>query len=85
MNKVYLVFEGDDHLSDGSLVLMGVFDGLNAAVSNIICEMSDALMFDETRTAEKTTQMLFELRQTQGYDTNYHIEEVELNKWEEII
>lgn len=80
---MFAVFEGDAWLSNESLVLMGVFDGLNAAVSNIICEMSDALMFDETRTAEKTSQMLFELRQTQGFSTNYIIETVELNKWKE--
>lgn len=85
MNKVYLVFEGDSHLSQNSLVLMGVFDGLNAAVSNIICEMSEAQKFDENRTVEKTTQMLFEHRQTQGFDTCYIIETVELNKWEEVL
>lgn len=80
---MFAVFEGDAWLSNESLVFKGIFDGINNAVSNIVCEMSEALMFDENRTAEKTTQMLFELRQTQGFSTNYIIETVELNKWQE--
>ena len=82
---VFAVFEGDAWLSKNSFTLMGIFEDFGDAVENIICEMSDALMFDKKHTAKYTREQLEQNRQTPtGFDTRYIIETVELNKWEEV-
>ncbi len=86
MNKFYLVFEGDNHLSQNSLVLMGVYNDRNKAIDDIMESMSDALMFNEDNTAEYCIKYLKSFSQTHtGFSTRYIIKEAELNKWEEII
>lgn len=85
MAKVYLVFEGDEYLSMDSLVLMGVYDDIDTAISNIINELYDKGLVDkEYATQERLFDELSNNCQTFGFETNYIIKSANLNEWGEI-
>ena len=85
MNKqLYLVYEGDAKLMKDSLVLMGVYEEFGKAVEDTLEAMSDGLLFDDSHTDSDARKQLEETCQTQGFDANYLIRSVELNKWEEV-
>ena len=84
MERIYLVFEGDAWLNIGSLVLMGVYDDIDSAISDTLKEMSDNGFLDEYSTKESVAEELYIEHQTSGFDTNYIIKPARLNEWGEI-
>jgi len=99
MDKVYLLYEGDEWLSNSSMVLMGVFTDTNklkSAAKELIEQRADEHLdvakenydFDEDATEgdviDEILLELFSRRSTSGWLTNYSIVEVETNKLEEI-
>lgn len=83
--SVFAVFKGDAWLSNSSLELMGVFGTLEKAVNAIVEKGefdSDWLDEDESNDMDYVKEHLLEYKQTpQCGDTNYIIEERELNEW----
>ena len=81
MKEVYVLYEGDSWLSHSSLVPMGIFDNtedLMVSARELISERHS----DE----DEVEDMMLELgnyNQVNGYDVNYLIKVVELNKLEE--
>lgn len=99
VKKVYLLYEGDEWLSNQSLVLMGIFTSiakLKDAARELITQRADEHLttaienfdFCEDSTEEDVVDdiltELFNNRSTQGWLVNYSFQEVELNKLEEI-
>lgn len=84
METIYLVFEGDAWLSRDSLILMGVYDNISGAISDILEEMSDNGMLDGYYTRDSVAKELSIEHQTFGFDTNYIIKPARLNEWGEI-
>ena len=99
-NVVYLLYEGDAWLSSDSLVLMGIFtdkeqlkQGAIQLAEQHIVDLFDLDDGDYEDMTEEEAQNAFidsfigELMnnsQTQGYEVNFDIKAVELNKVEEI-
>lgn len=83
--SVFVVFKGDAWLSTSSLELVGVFGTLEKAVNAIVEKGefdSDWLDEDESNDMDYVKEHLLEYKQTpQCGDTNYMIEERELNEW----
>lgn len=84
METIYLVFEGDAWLDRDSLTLMGVYDDIRGAISDILKEMSDNGMLDGYDTRDSIAKELSIEHQTLGFDTNYIIKPARLNEWGEI-
>lgn len=85
MDKFFIIWESDAWLSKNNRVLMGIYDSLEKAIDSILTEMSKQNAFEKSGpNREDTRRMLENLHQTQGFDTNYLIDTVSLNKWEEI-
>ena len=99
MDKVYLLYEGDEWLSNDSMVLMGVFTNTNELykaakelVEQRIDEHRDIAKgkygFDKDATEEEVIEEilieLFSRHATSAWPTNYSFVEVETNKLEEI-
>ncbi len=84
--SVFIVSQGDAWLSSGSLEVKGVFVTLEKAVNAIVekGEFDNDWIDDEENNMDYVKEHLLEYRQTpQCGDTNYIIEEHELNEWEE--
>lgn len=83
--SVFVVFKGDAWLSTSNLELVGVFGTLEKAVNAIVEKGefdSDWLDEDESNDMDYVKEHLLEYKQTpQCGDTNYMIEERELNEW----
>ena len=84
METIYLVFEGNAWLDRDSLTIMGVYDNISGAISDILEEMSDNGMLDGYSTRDSVAKELSIEHQTFGFDTNYIIKSARLNEWEEI-
>ena len=99
MDYVYLLYEGDEWLTRGSMVLMGVLTNQNAlkkAAEELIMQRADEHLetakenydFGEDATQQDVIEdILIELlsrRSTNGWLTNYSIQKVETDKLEEI-
>lgn len=96
MNTVYVVFEGDSHLSSSSLQLRGVFSAMSGAISHIVAHTDWEQAAKELKVWDNYTtvksryfytkvsleNMLFQYQQTQGLSTNYLIQQVEVGVWQ---
>ncbi|MBR1526678.1 MAG: hypothetical protein IJ640_08470 [Prevotella sp.] len=97
--KVYLIYEGDKHLSKNSLVLMGVFDskanlmnGANELITKRINDNWDGIYNENTHTEEEAkfdfiweqTKVLMEDYQTHDGKVLFYICEASLNVIEEV-
>ena len=95
--NTYIVYEGDEWLSTNSLRIMAVCTTFNDAVylirDNHLIEPDEILELEEgyderddfdvwEEAATEIEKQLREHRQTQGYSTNYLIEEREMNVWD---
>lgn len=94
MNEVYVVFEGDQWLSNSSLELKGVFPTFDDAVTeildyNMIKFREFDEYFEEGATVNEKAEIVREIlekelrcnKQTQGYEINYTIKQIDFNKW----
>ncbi len=99
MDKVFLLYEGDERLLNNSMVLMGVFTNqveLKSAARELIEQRADEHLdiaksnydFDDDATEEDVVEEilieLFSRGATQGWLTNYSVVKVETNKLESI-
>ena len=79
MKTVFLVYETDRNLMKSSRVLVAACTSLKSAVTVVINELHKNGLIT---TAEfgNVRNILKEQRQTQNYDDNFFIDEIELNK-----
>jgi hypothetical protein len=78
---VYVLYEGDAWLSSRSLVPMGIFDNTDDLMAS-----ARELISERYSDEDEVEDMMLELgnyNQLSGYDVNYLIKVVELNKLEE--
>ena len=81
MKEVYVLYEGDAWLSNSSLVPMGIFDNTEDLMVS-----ARELISERYSDEDEVEDMMLELgnyNQLTGYDVNYLIKVVELNKLEE--
>ena len=81
MKEVYVLYEGDSWLSHSSLVPMGIFDNTEDLMVS-----ARELISERYSDEDEVEDMMLELgnyNQVSGYDVNYLIKVVELNKLEE--
>lgn len=77
MKTVFLLYCGDAK----SLVCMGIFSSYGRAIEGAMDELAKTLGKDELDSCYKD---MLNYGQTHGLDENWHIKEVELNKFGEI-
>ena len=79
MKTVFLVYETDRNLMKSSRVLVAACTSLKSAVTVVINELHKNGLIT---TAEfgNVRNVLKEQKQTQNYDDNFFIDEIELNK-----
>lgn len=79
MKTVFLVYETDRNLMKSSRVLVAACTSLKSAVTVVINELHKNGLIT---TAEfgNVRNILKEQKQTQNYDENFFIDEIELNK-----
>ena len=79
MKTVFLVYETDRNLMKSSRVLVAACTTLKSAVTVVINELHKKELIT---TAEfgNVRNILKEQKQTQNYDDNFFIDEIELNK-----
>ena len=79
MKTVFLVYETDRNLMKSSRVLVAACTSLKSAVTVVINELHKKWLIT---TAEfgNVRNILKEQKQTQNYDENFFIDEIELNK-----
>ncbi|MBQ8969172.1 MAG: hypothetical protein IJ064_05525 [Bacteroidaceae bacterium] len=97
--KVYLLYEGDKHLTKSSLVLMGVFDskanlmtGANELVGKRVNDNWDGLYNEDEQTEEEAkfdfiweqTKILMDDYQTHEGNVLFYICEASMNVVEEV-
>ena len=78
MNSVYVLYEGDSHLSRWSLVPMGIFDEIG-----YLLDSARELISERYSDEEKANEIYEELAdnfQTYGDDVCYMIKKVSLNE-----
>lgn len=94
--EAFIVYEGNQWLSNDSLRIKAVCTTFNEAVlqirDNHLIDPSEILELEEyderddfdvwEEVATEIEEQLREYRQTQGYSTNYLIEEREMNVWD---
>lgn len=77
--KVFLIYEGDQWLSYSSTALVCIANSREEAIEAIINHLKNDGESEEGLSYKQ--RQLEILDQTQGFDTNYLIEECEIGKW----
>ena len=76
---VFIIWKTDKNQRKASREFVAVCSSFRVAVSNVLAELQNA-GFITIRDLGKLRIFLNEQKQTQGFDVNYIIEEIELNK-----